>query len=236
MELIFKFNDTDIGNIEKYIEERFYNNKNELCKLRLSIQRNLIINIYKFKNKLPLIINNFKEHFNISKIYYNIVTIDNIKYYAYRNNNNIPLQEYLLTNDIKYKLPYYQIRNNLAFNWLMCLNLNYEKNLYVFANNSDPFITDMKTTKNIIVKFINEKSFKTNTDNHVISKSILDKYFNGSEEEFRDVVKDLVDEVDPDIFRSKVKEIIEEIDPQFLTWLNSVYKNIVFAKQFNYSG
>lgn len=231
-EIKLNFDNSDVGDIDRLITEKFFDEDNELYKLRLNIDNNLIINVFKFKNKFPLLINKIKKYFSVNAMNYNIVSIDNIKYYAYMNNNNVPLKEYVKTVDIKYELSAYHIKKNLAFNWLMCITLNCENNFYVFSTNIDPFIADMKNAKNVSVKFINEKNFKTDITNHSISKVLLNKYFKGSEEEFQKTVKKLVNEVDVDIFRIKVKEIIQEIDPELIPWLNSVYNNIVFAKGF----
>jgi hypothetical protein len=50
----------------------------------------------------------------------------------------------------------------------------------------------MKNTKNILLKFIKEKSFKLDISKHEISKVVLDKYFNGSLELFRKITKEVV--------------------------------------------
>ncbi len=226
------FDNTDFGCIDEYVSKKFWNEKNKLYKVKLNIQNDIIINVFKYKNSFPLIISEVKKYFKIPRVYYNIVTIDNIKYLAYENINNISFKEYTKSINLKNeKFLKYQLQDIFAFNWLMCIKSNYENNIYVFPNSFTPFIIDTKNSKNILFKYINEKSFKFNTQNHEISQSILDKYFNGSLEEFQSVVKAIVNELDPDNLRIEITKIVNKYDNNFVSWINPIFENISTSKE-----
>lgn len=226
------FDNSDFGCIDEYISEKIYNEKNKLYKVKLNIQNDIILNVVKYKNAFPLIISDVKKYFKIPRVYYNIVTINGVKYLAYENLNNISFKDYTKNINLKNeKFLRYQLQDIFAFNWLMCINSNYENNICVFPNTYTPFVIDTKNSKNILFKSVNEKSFKFNTYNHEISKNILDKWFNGSLEEFQSVVKSLVNELDPDNLRIEITKIVNKYDNNFVSWINPIFENISTSKE-----
>ncbi len=232
--LIFKFDGTDVGCIDEYITEKYQekNSKNKFDKIKISIQNDLILSVYKYKNKFPLIINELKKYFCVLNINYDVATIEGDKYLIYQNLNNRKLLDYVQNIDIKNEIIQYRIQKIFIFNYLMCINSNFEKNILVFSDNLNPFITDMKNTKNILLKFIKEKSFKLDISKHEISKVVLDKYFNGSLELFRKITKEVVDEIEPDSFRQEALKIVRKYDESYIPWVNNIYENIKYAKGF----
>jgi hypothetical protein len=229
--IIFRFDNCNVGSIDKYISEKITENE-KYDIVKLNIQNEIILNVYKCKNLFPLILNEVKTFFEIPKIYYNIVLIDSQKYLAYENLNNVSLLEYSETIDIKNESLLFQLQRIFAFNFLMCINSNYENKIKVFPNNTNPFIVDMKNTKSVIFKSINEKSFKYDILYHEIPKSILERWFEGSLENFRKVVKDMVNEIDPDSFRQETLKIVRKYDESYVPWVNSIYLNIRNAKGY----
>ena len=71
----FNFNNTNIGSIDEMIVEKFYDKQHKLNKVKLD--NGLILNVYKYKTAFPLILEEVKPLFNLSKVKYNIVIIRN---------------------------------------------------------------------------------------------------------------------------------------------------------------
>lgn len=223
-------NISDVGEISQYIIERFYNEKGDLDKVKLNIQDNIIINIYKYKNDFPLIINEVKKLFRTSNITtYNIVKIDGVKYLAYENLNNIPLKEYNIDSGFFVRQI---IKNTICLNHLLCINSNYDNKLFVFPTHFNPFLIDVKNSKYVVLKSIKEKSFKYDIMTHEIYKSILDKWFDGSVEEFMKICKNIANEMNPNVLRQEMLSICRKYNDDYVSWVNSVYNKIIEAKEY----
>jgi hypothetical protein len=230
--MLFNFdNSKDVGCIDEYITDKFFNQKDELYRIKLNIQNELTLDVYKYKNEFPLVLNKIKAYFKVPSLDYNIATIEGVKYLVYESLNNIPLKDYKL--DVYKSFSYYKIRQIIAINHLLCINSNYEKNIYVFSNHFNPNVIDMPNSRYVSFKTIKEKTFKYDIIKHEISKSILDKWFNGSLEEFRKTVKDLADEINPEPFNQEMLKICRIYnDDKFIYWTNSVYNKIIEAKGY----
>jgi hypothetical protein len=228
---IFNFDNlTDVGDIDEYIEEKFFNEKKKLYKVKLNIQNNLVINVYKFKNIFPLLINEIRKFFRgINVTQYNIATIEGVKYLVYENMNNISLNEYNNKNSI---FTYHNIQYILCLNYILCIHSNFEKNIIVKPLHFNPYVIDVKNSDFVTFKTIKEKSFKFKIIDHIISKSILDKWFNGSLEEFQKKVKFLVNEIDPYALHQEMVKICYKYDDTYVSWANIVRDMIIRAKGF----
>jgi hypothetical protein len=71
MNVIFNFDNINVGEIDNIISEKFYNDKNKLFKIKLN--NDLILNVFKYKNDFPLILDEVKPLFNMLRTKYNIV-------------------------------------------------------------------------------------------------------------------------------------------------------------------
>lgn len=228
---IFTFNNTNIGNIDKYINEKFYND-GKLFRIELNIQNNLVINVSKYKNEFTFIINECKEFFHIEKTNYNIVLIDNIPYLAYKNLNNVSLNEYLQHTDVKNKLSCLEIQRIFIFNWLMCVNNNFENKIYVFPSEKVYPIADVKNTDDVYFLTINEKSYKIDSFKSKISENILNKWFKNSEDFFNENVRRMIKFIDPNFLRRELIKIVNKHNNDYVYWVNSVYEKILNLKTY----
>jgi hypothetical protein len=219
--LTYFYDSSDIGCIDEYILERYHKN-DKLHSVKLRTYKNTILNLIKYKSAFPIIVNHIKYFFGVSEINTVIVTIDNVKYIGYENENSVPLSEY--TGD-KFFLKN-NIRDLIAFNHIMNINSNYEKNIFLFPVSTEPYTVNTRKSCLVIPVFINEKSFKLNSDDNQISKPILDKWFDGSMEVFENCVRKMVNSVDHNSVRFRMKEIVNKYDSNYLTWLNVVYENL----------
>jgi len=225
------FNNSDIGEISSYIKNRYYNENDKLYKIQLNIKNDIILNVFKYKNPFIFILNEVKDIFYIYTTGYNIVSIDGIKYVIYENNNNVPLSEYSKNCNFKGKLAHLELQRVFAFNWLMCLNSNYENKIYVFPNSIKPFLMDMKTNTRVSIASINEQSFTYDTNKGDISKNIIKQWFNNSMEEFYEIIGLLIMNIDIDALRQELIKIVNRYDNNYISWVNSVYERMINIKQ-----
>lgn len=226
MVYIFSFNGENVGEINQYIKLKHFTNENKLYRLELNIQNNLTINVVKYKNLFPLIINEIKPIFSILNVRYNIVLIDGIKYLAYKNYNNIPLEEYVKESNYKNSLAHLDLQRLFVFNWLMCLGSNYENNIYVFPNSNNPHLINVKKSTNVFFISIKEHSFKYLSTDCIISRHIIKEYFNNSEEQFYKIAKNMVRDIDINALRQEMNKIVNKYDNDFIGWVNVVYDRI----------
>jgi hypothetical protein len=230
--LKFNFdNSKDLGSIDEYIVEKIYNEKKELYRAKLNIQRDMIIDVFEHKkNNLPLVLNEAKKLLNVAYIGYNIVTIEGKKYLAYESLNNIPLKDYKV--DIKNNFLKYNIQKIFVINYLLCVKFNYENKIFAFSRHFNPYVIDMSVSKNVIFNSVNEKFFPYDITKYEIPDTILNKYFNGSLEIFRKIAKRIVNEIDAEAFKQEILTIARKHDDKCVNWTNSVYDMFIRAKGF----
>ncbi len=227
---MFNFNNSDIGNIDSIITEKFFNEDNNLIKVKVNDK--LMLNLCKYKNDLPLIIDEVKSSLNMISTNYNIVTIDNVKYLAYRYLNDIPIKEYLQHNNIKNTTTLREFQNFIAFNYLMCISSINEDKFQVYPMYNNYNIIDTKFEFNIKIKCINELDFKRDINEVKISNRILKDYFDNSMENFQSITYKIIRSINIEDFRSYLQKIVSKYNSDYLTWVNAVYANILNAKQF----
>jgi hypothetical protein len=224
MNVIFNFDNINVGEIDNIISEKFYNDKNKLFKIKLN--NDLILNVFKYKNDFPLILDEVKPLFNMLRTKYNIVIIDKIKYYAYKNLNNTPLKEYVKHNVIKNTMKHIDLQQIFIFNYLMCINSNFENNIYVFPSYDRASIIDTKYEYCVSFKVINEKSYKYDSSDSEISKRILKEWFNNSIDDFLRIASKMVRSMDPDLLRFELLKIVRKYNDDYVSWVNSVYNKV----------
>lgn len=171
-----------------------------------------------------------KKYFRVPSLDYNIATIEGVKYLLYESLNNISLKDYKV--NINTGLVKYKIQQIMAVNYLLCIKSNYENKIYVFSNHFNPNIIDIENAEDVVFKIIKEKSFKFDIINHEISKSILDKWFDGSLENFRKIVKILANDINPEPFKQEMLKICKNYGNDYVYWTNSVYNKIIEAKGY----
>jgi hypothetical protein len=228
MNIEFKFNNLNVGSIDELIIEKF-SEKDKLDKVKLINGLNL--NVYKYKNAFPLILEEVKPLFNLSKVKYNIVSIENEKYYAYENLNNINLKEYMKYNSVKNNMKHKELQIIFIFNYLMCINCNLENKIHIFPSyNAEICDTRYETFVNF--KVINEKSYKYNSNKVDVSKRIINEWFEDSVEEFQNLTTKIVKSIDAELLRQGLLKIVRKYDDNYVSWVNSVYNKILEAKGF----
>ena len=219
-------------NIDKLIIEKIFNDKNKLHKVKLKLkdEEELVLSVFKYKNDFPLILDEVKRHFTIFEAKYIIVIIDNVKYIAYKDFDNIPLKEYLKYNNLDNTYKKYELQQVFIFNYIMCINSNFEDKIYVFPSFCETIISDMRYASSVFFKVINEKSYKYDSDESEISKRILKEWFDDSLEKFQEMSYEMVKGINPEKLKWELERIVSKYDNNYVSWINSVYNKVKEVK------
>lgn len=219
-------------NIDKLIVEKIFNDKNKLHKVKLVLKdgEDETLSVFKYKNDFPLILDNIKKYFTVFETKYIIVMIDNVKYLAYKDLDNIPLKEYLKFNNLDNSYKKYEIQQIFIFNYIMCINSNFEDKIYVFPSFCENIISDMIYTDSVFFKVVNEKSYKYDSNNSEISKRILKEWFNDSVEKFQEMSYEMVKAINPEKLKWELERIVSKYDNSYVAWINSVYNKVKEVK------
>jgi hypothetical protein len=199
----------------------------------------LVYNKREFKNEFPLIIDCVKPYFNIINTGYNVVLINNEKYLIYKHNNEMILSEY--TNKINYKFDSYKniklkndIKKIIIFNWLMCIaNGTYaDFEQRVLVKNLNPLINLEECDSVLYLYTFNEKNCSINLDDKSLSipQTTLNRWFDGSLENFYTETKNLIRGMDADSLKSKLSDIVNYYNNDYISWVNAVFERFRFVK------
>jgi hypothetical protein len=226
---MFNFDGSNVGNIDELIKTKNYKN-GKLHSIELKID-DLVLGVKKYKTPFAFILNEAKKIFNVSFVDYNLVTIEDVVYLAYKYNNSVNLQEYHENNDFKGKLRHVYLQRAFVFNWLMFVNSNYENKIHVVPRKYCNDIS-VNTINSEAVTFvtIGEKSFKFKDTKYTISNNVIDEWFDGSKEIFHDMVLKMIKPIDPELLRIELLKIVKKYDERYISWVNIVYKNIIQYK------
>jgi hypothetical protein len=226
MVYLFHFDNKYIGEIKQYIKRPIYNEKGKLEKLELNIQDNLIVNVINYKNNFTFIINECKNIFNIIETNYNIVSINDKPYLIYKNYNDIPLKNITITDFSNL----YRLQKVFVFNWLMCINCNFENKIRVLPDFHNYEVCDIRNSTNLFFKTVGEKSFKKDNYEDILPRHIIKKYFNDSVENFYEIVKIMLKDIDVDSLKNKLIKLCKENGEDYIYWVNTVYKHLLNLK------
>jgi hypothetical protein len=232
---LINFNNSNIGEIDNYINRKYYDDNGYLIKVDLNIQDNLSLTLIKYKNDFPLILDEIKHYFGICKTFYNIVVIDKVKYLAFRNLNEISLKEYKSYKESNKEICMIDARAMYVFYYLMCIkdiSLNEDNSFYIRPLlKSD--IVDTKNTSSFCLISIDNKSFYYFSKDCKIPISIIKEWFDNSLELFYKYVGEMVKDIDVDKFKFKVLEIVKSYDENYISWVNAVTENLRNSKIYS---
>jgi hypothetical protein len=240
----FEYDGKNLGSIDNLIIYKHYSNlENEsetlLSKVDLKIEdKEITLSLVKYKNDFALILDELKEQFKVCATYYNIILIDDVKYLAFKNLNEITFKEFKEKNSKNIKYYIESIRRIFVFNWLMVGNdntLSLENKILVrpcsFSKIQD---SNMISPKNSILFFItiNDNSYLSIKESHKydISKSIVKEWFEGSMELFYDYVGRFLETIDVSKFRDIALKVVRKYNSTYTNWVNIVYERLMNSK------
>ncbi len=215
-------NFTNSGSIDDYILNKIYDKNRKIIGANLNIQDNLFINVFKYKNDFPLILNEVKCILGCNYVKYGIVYIKDEKYLAYENSNNISLKNHLDLDIIKSNYDINLIRNLFIINYILHVNINY--NICIFNTNSCE-TDDILNFTSIKFHSVNEKNSK-DIGNRIFN-GIFKKYFDDSIELFERTEKSVLDKIEPEMLKQEMFKICikynKDRDKEYISWINKVY-------------
>jgi hypothetical protein len=215
-----------VGNIDKFITDKFYKDNHKLYRVTIQDQReHYIYSVFKYKTAFPLILDEVKNLFKgIPSLNYIKVSIkDNPE------NENSPETEYLMCRHLPCKpLTEYKYPTNLsiqltfAFYWLMCIPETFESKIFVFPNNMDNiYINNDRFSQ------MNEQNFILKDKRCEPSEHIIDKWFEGKRENFDLTLQILLNDVDPNLLRIQMLKIVKKYDEKYITWVTQVLAKVL---------
>ena len=114
------------------------------------------------------------------------------------------------------------MRNIFAFRYLVCLNCNFENKIDVRPGNDNPFPISCRETA---------FSLDNESNTSRIPKSIIKRWFNGSDEILTDTAKELIADRDITFIKFKIQDIINTYESgRHMGWCNSVYDKMLMVK------
>jgi hypothetical protein len=228
------FNNKNVGDIDKFIINKHFNDNGDLINVELNIQDDLSLSLVKYKNDFPLILDEIKHLFSICRTYYDVVTVEDKKYLAYKNLNEITLRNYKDYSKSNKDLCREDARRMFVFLYLMCIkdiSLNEENNIYVRPLLKSG-VSDTKKSTVFCLISIENKGFNYFTNDCKIPSSVVKEWFDGSSENFYKYVGEMINDLDVDSFKVKAIKIIKKFDDNYLSWLNSVYEHLLNCKVY----
>ncbi len=205
--------------------------------------RNILV--LTFENKFPLIIDELKDIFGLTRMFYHQCTIDNKEYIICRQwDCDTTLAAYSKHPDHFPENAFFlkEIRRIFAFRSVFFLSFNSDASVYVtplgvslynkvIRQNTALPISRIETKYNIIkhttVVVENTKVqngfFKTHGD---VPKYIISKYFNNDYDMFYEEVLKMRSEISAIDLKFKMRELIKKYEPNnYIDWENAVYLN-----------
>lgn len=205
------------------------------------------------KDVFPIIMANVKNLFGIVSNFYNVVLVEEKPHLIQLYNNSIFLTEYMKGKE-NYLFNNYNflnsIRKIIAFNYLMCVpfpvNSRFENNIlvepYHLNTNGGTCIKDTKNSTSVFYIYVNEtlKVEKQYTKKFIddeinVPKSIINRYFEKSDELFQKYVGDIARDIDTEKLRFELVKIVNLYNPDYIPWTNAVYNRFLSSKEMSLS-
>lgn len=209
----------------------------------LATYRNTTILVLNFDDKFPLIIDELKDTFSLTRMFYHQCTIENKEYTICRQwDCDTTLALYSQHPDHFPETPFFimELRRIFAFRSVFFLSFNNDTSIYVkplgvnlynkdIQKNTALPISRIETKYNITkqvldsVNNISSRFFKTHGS---VPKHIITKYFNNDYDMFYDEVVKIRSEISAIDIKYKMHALIKKYEPDnFIDWVNAVYLN-----------
>lgn len=216
----------------------------------LATYKDTTILVLKFKNNFPLIVDELKDVFGLTRMFYHRCTINNTEYIIGRQwNCNTTLQDYDKNeNHYGEETPLFmlEIRRIYAFRAVFFLSFNNDNSVYVKPLGKSLYNTTIKRNTALPISRI-ENSYSivkqstqspSNTSGGIskiihtpkrhglVPKRIIAKYFDNDEEMFYNEILKMRSEISAVDIKYKMLELIKKYEPDsYIDWVNAVALN-----------
>jgi hypothetical protein len=226
--LKFTWNGSDIGPIDGSIYSCQKSEDDHILHLwtkNSKDQPKLIpVKILKYKNEIPIIIDECKPLFGLKKVGKHKAMIRGIPIVIIRYQGDISLKRYLndmlLTPEKTGKYFLEEIRKVFVFRWLMCLNNNWENTIEVRTGAGINYpISCRENTFNYDAASLSTR----------IPRTIINTWFEGKDDLVDSSIESLIKDRDLSVLRFEIQKIINKFDKQLISWNNGIFDKILYA-------
>jgi hypothetical protein len=227
----FTWDGTDIGPIDKSIYSCVKSEDDHILYIWTRNQKGehklIPVKILKYKNDIPIIIDECKPLFGIKKVGKHKATLKSFPVILIRYQGDISLKRYLsdtmMTPDKTGKYFIEEIRKVFAFRWLLCLNNNFENTIEVRTGAGINYPISCRE---------NTFNYDSSSVSTRIPKTIIHTWFENKEELLDKTISSLVKDKDLSVLRFEIQKIIKKFDKQLISWNNGIFEKLLEASIF----
>jgi len=184
------------------------------------------VKILKYKNDVPLIIDECKPLFGIRKIGKHKATLKEHLIILIQYQEDIPIKRYLLEMGLSPEKTgvhfIEEIRKLFVFRWFLCLNNNFENTVEVRTGSGMNYPISCRENT------FNYDSCSAATR---IPKTVIKTWFNDDEDLVEDYISDFIRDKDISVLRFSIQKIIMRFDKQLISWNNAIFEKMLSAKK-----
>lgn len=182
--------------------------------------------ILRYKNEVPIIIDECKPLFGLKKIGKHKATLMAHKVILVKFQGDISLKKYL--NDMLWtpkKTSVYfkeEIRKVFAFRHIMCLNNNFSNTIEVRTGGGINYPISCRE---------NTFNYESGDPATRIPKTVVKEWFNDSEDLVEEVLEKMVTGKDVSMLRIEIQKIIMKFDKHLISWNNGIFEKLLFLQK-----
>lgn len=227
--LKFAWDGSDIGNIDENIYDCRGSEDDHVLTLWGINERGepklTQVKILKYKNEIPIIIDECKPLFGLKKVGKHKATLKGHTIILVRYQGDVSLRRYLKDMGIikPEKAGVYfisEIRKLFIFKWFMCLNNNYVNTIEVRTG------TAMNHPISCRENYFNYDASDPATR---IPKSMVKMWFDNDEELVESMIKEFILDKDISVLRFEIQKIIMKFDKHLISWNNGIFDKFLYA-------
>lgn len=182
------------------------------------------VKILKYKNEIPIIIDECKPLFGLKKVGKHKAMIKAVPIVIIKYQGDVSLKRYLndmlLVPEKTGKFFIEEIRKVFIFRWLMCLNNNWENTIEVRTGGGINYPISCRE---------NTFNYDSTSLSTRIPKTIINTWFNGKDEIIDSTIESLLKDKDLSVLRFEIQKIINKFDKQLISWNNGIFDKILCA-------
>jgi hypothetical protein len=224
----FTWDGSDIGPIDKHIYSCVKSEDDHILYIWTKNQKGepklIPVKILRYKNDIPIIIDECKFLFGIKKVGKHKATLKSIQILLIRYQGDISLKRYLsdtmLTPEKTGKYFIEEIRKVFAFRWLLCLNNNFENTIEVRTGVGINYPISCRE---------NTFNYDSSSVSTRIPKTIIHTWFENKDELVDTTISTMIKEKDLSVLRFEIQKIIKKFDKHLISWNNSIFEKLLIA-------
>lgn len=225
--LTLKWDNSDIGPIDDAIV--FYSKKYEddllyVWECKKNKLKIVPIRILKFKDDIPLIVEELKKIFMIPTVGKHKASLKDELCIITKYENDIPYENFFETHSKKGLSPGFikEMQRLYIFRFLVCLNCNYENRVEIRQSSSGIYPISCREAK-----------FALSSDNNAcrLPNNLVRDWFNNDHYNAIMLAKEMIDDFDITLLKFKLGDIIHKYEHgKYIAWVNTIYDRLLTVK------